>query len=140
MLNSWSYRGDCVYSNGVPQWGRLTHLLGGPRPPDGGGGPRRVPPAGLGPAALPPRGVVRRDVKLSNLLLDANNNNNIKSSDFGLGNLWHPEKKLNPFCGSPAYTAPELFLGLPYTGPEVDVWSLGVGLYTMLTGSLPFRG
>ncbi|KAM9690310.1 uncharacterized protein ACBT57_000486 [Dama dama] len=57
----------------------------------------------------PPRGVVHPDVELSSLLLDANNN--IKSSDFGLSNLWHPGKKLNPFCGSPAFTAPELYLG-----------------------------
>ena len=62
------------------------------------------------------RGVVHRDLKLGNLLLDANNN--IKISDFGLSNQWHPGNELDTFCGSPAFMAPELFLGMPYTGPE----------------------
>ena len=70
------------------------------------------------------QGVVHRDLKLSCLLLDANNNVNIL--DFGLSKHWHPRKKLGTFCGSPLLTAPELFLGLPYTGPEVDVWSLSI--------------
>lgn len=84
------------------------------------------------------RAAVHRDVELSSFLLDANNN--VSISDFGRSNHGHPGKKLDTLCGSPAFTAPELFLGLPYTGPEVDVWSLGVILHTMVTGSLPFRG
>ena len=60
------------------------------------------------------RGVVHRDLKLGNLLLDANNN--AKISDFSLSNQWHPQKKLDTFCGSPTFMAPELFLGMPYTG------------------------
>ncbi|XDC58262.1 hypothetical protein R6Z07M_009444 [Ovis aries] len=75
------------------------------------------------------RGVVHWDLKLGNLLLDANNN--VKISDFGLSNQWHPGKKLDTFCGSPAFMAPELFLGMPYTDPELDVWSFGIILYTM---------
>ena len=78
------------------------------------------------------------DLKLGNLLLDAKNN--VKISDFGFSDQWPPGKKPDTFCGSPAFTAPELFLGRPYTGPEQDVWSLGGILYTMVTGSLPFRG
>ena len=83
-------------------------------------------------------GVVHRDLKLDNLLLDANNT--AKISDFTLSNQWHPGKKLDAFCGSPAFMAPGLFLGSPYTGPEEDVWSLGSIQYTEVTGSLPFRG
>ncbi|XP_010847024.1 PREDICTED: serine/threonine-protein kinase MARK2-like [Bison bison bison] len=83
-------------------------------------------------------GVVHRDLKLDNLLLDANNT--AKISDFTLSNQWHPGKKLDTFCSSPVFMAPGLFLGSPYTGPEVDVWRLGGVQYTEVTGSLPFRG
>ena len=55
------------------------------------------------------QGMVHRDLKLSSLLLDANNNVNIL--DFGLSKHWHPRKKLATFCGSSLLTAPELFLG-----------------------------
>ncbi|KAJ8266666.1 hypothetical protein GJAV_G00133230 [Gymnothorax javanicus] len=83
-------------------------------------------------------GVVHRDLKIENLLLDENDN--IKLIDFGLSNCAGILGYSDPFstqCGSPAYAAPELLSRKKY-GPKVDVWSIGVNMYAMLTGTLPF--
>jgi MAP/microtubule affinity-regulating kinase len=72
------------------------------------------------------------------LLLDENLD--IKIADFGFSNYFDPDGKLDTFCGSPPYAAPELFQGRRYVGPEVDIWSLGVILYVLCTGCLPFDG
>ncbi|XP_029985116.1 hormonally up-regulated neu tumor-associated kinase homolog A [Sphaeramia orbicularis] len=84
-------------------------------------------------------GIVHRDLKIENFLLDEHNN--IKIVDFGLSNTLKAEslslELLNTQCGSPAYAAPELLAHRKY-GPKVDVWSVGVSMFAMLTGTLPF--
>ncbi|CAM4559920.1 maternal embryonic leucine zipper kinase isoform X1 [Lepidochelys kempii] len=84
------------------------------------------------------QGYAHRDLKPENLLIDAEHN--LKLIDFGLcakpkGGL---DYQLNTCCGSPAYAAPELIQGKAYIGSEADIWSMGVLLYALLCGFLPF--
>uniref|UniRef100_A0A7N8X5T0 Maternal embryonic leucine zipper kinase n=1 Tax=Mastacembelus armatus TaxID=205130 RepID=A0A7N8X5T0_9TELE len=84
------------------------------------------------------QGYAHRDLKPENLLIDENRN--LKLIDFGLcakpkGGLSY---ELMTCCGSPAYAAPELIQGKAYIGSEADVWSMGVLLFALLCGYLPF--
>eukprot|EP00010_Vexillifera_abyssalis_P005091 CAMPEP_0201550916 /NCGR_PEP_ID=MMETSP0173_2-20130828/7192_1 /ASSEMBLY_ACC=CAM_ASM_000268 /TAXON_ID=218659 /ORGANISM="Vexillifera sp., Strain DIVA3 564/2" /LENGTH=401 /DNA_ID=CAMNT_0047961033 /DNA_START=327 /DNA_END=1532 /DNA_ORIENTATION=+ len=82
-------------------------------------------------------GVVHRDVKLENIFLDQTHQRVI-IGDFGFATFWSVHRKLSENCGTLYYLPPELVLEQQYTGPEVDTWSLGVLLYYLVVGSLPF--
>lgn len=64
----------------------------------------------------------------------------LQIADFGLSNVFSYSSLLSTFCGSPLYASPEIVKGTPYHGPEVDCWSLGVLLYTLVYGAMPFDG
>ncbi|KAH8813841.1 hypothetical protein DL96DRAFT_1472528 [Flagelloscypha sp. PMI_526] len=80
--------------------------------------------------------VVHRDLKIENILISQSGN--IKIIDFGLSNLYNPADRLQTFCGSLYFAAPELLNAKVYTGPEVDIWSFGVVLYVLVCGKVPF--
>eukprot|EP01111_Echinosteliopsis_oligospora_P012853 TRINITY_DN4464_c0_g1_i1.p1 TRINITY_DN4464_c0_g1~~TRINITY_DN4464_c0_g1_i1.p1 ORF type:complete len:533 (+),score=84.65 TRINITY_DN4464_c0_g1_i1:142-1740(+) len=81
--------------------------------------------------------VAHRDLKPENILLDSSNH--LKLNDFGLSNFVQPDNKMKTFCGSPIYAAPEVMRKTYYSGPVADVWSLGVILFAMVTGCLPWK-
>ncbi|NXO02693.1 SIK2 kinase, partial [Rhinopomastus cyanomelas] len=60
--------------------------------------------------------------------------------DFGFGNFYKRGEPLTTWCGSPPYAAPEVFEGQQYEGPQLDIWSMGVVLYVLVCGALPFDG
>lgn len=82
------------------------------------------------------KGIAHRDLKPENILLDSNMN--IKLTDFGLCHTSAGQILLKTPCGSPFYAPPEVIKGEQYDGFKGDVWSLGVVLYTMTTGALPW--
>ncbi|XP_033218494.1 SNF1-related protein kinase catalytic subunit alpha KIN12-like [Belonocnema kinseyi] len=84
------------------------------------------------------RGIVHRDLKMDNIMLQDSRKERIKIVDFGLSNICKYNELLNTHCGSPEYAAPELFIDGKKYGPEVDLWSLGVVFYVMTSGRLPF--
>ncbi|KAL4721325.1 hypothetical protein ACJJTC_018849 [Scirpophaga incertulas] len=74
---------------------------------------------------------------MENIMLDTSKQF-IKIVDFGLSNTWSGGGCLRTPCGSLEYAAPELFVDGRKYGPEVDLWSIGVIVYGMVTGGLPF--
>ncbi|XP_014635950.1 PREDICTED: testis-specific serine/threonine-protein kinase 4 isoform X4 [Ceratotherium simum simum] len=106
----------------------------------------------LGIAYLHSKGIVHRDLKLENLLLDKREN--VKISDFGFAKMVSSNQPVcsspsyhqvncftqlsQTYCGSFAYACPEILLGLPYNPFLSDTWSMGVILYTLVVAHLPF--
>ena len=94
-------------------------------------------------------GIIHRDIKADNILCCDEEGINVKIADFGLANrIATPTNMMNldeeelrlllrSKCGTPLYMAPEMLMGRLY-GTPVDVWSAGIVMYTMLTGSMPF--
>ncbi|KAJ5550648.1 hypothetical protein N7461_005346 [Penicillium sp. DV-2018c] len=80
---------------------------------------------------------VHRDLKLENILLDKQEN--VKLCDFGFTREYEGKASyLQTFCGTICYSAPEMLKGEKYAGEKVDVWSLGIILYALLAGELPY--
>ncbi|MBN3296883.1 PASK kinase, partial [Amia calva] len=82
------------------------------------------------------RDILHRDIKDENVVI--NTDFHVKLIDFGSAAVLKPGRLFHTFCGTLEYCSPEVLLGNPYEGPELEMWSLGVALYTLLFGENPF--
>ena len=85
--------------------------------------------------------VTHRDLKPENILLESKNVDtlDVKIADFGFSCMFDPEIGLDLVLGSPLYMAPEIIKGEVYN-EKVDIWSIGVITYMLLSGRNPFPG
>jgi len=81
--------------------------------------------------------IAHRDLKLENILLDSNMT--VKIIDFGYSTFIFPGSKATRQCGSVAYASPEILCGVPYDPFAADLWSLGIMLFAMITGNIPWK-
>ncbi|XP_072100092.1 testis-specific serine/threonine-protein kinase 6 [Mobula birostris] len=83
------------------------------------------------------RKIVHRDLKCENILLTEDMQ--VKITDFGFGKKIHSSPHLSStYCGSAAYAPPEVLMGVPYDPKKYDIWSVGIVLYVIVTGCMPF--
>lgn len=82
------------------------------------------------------QGVAHRDVKAENVLVGKDNR--IKLIDFAFATKIDPGKKVDTYCGTPSYMAPEIFSKNPHCPKKADVWALGILAYRLVAGELPF--
>ncbi|KAM9542906.1 PAS domain-containing serine/threonine-protein kinase isoform 6-T6 [Guaruba guarouba] len=82
------------------------------------------------------RNILHRDIKDENIVIAEDFT--IKLVDFGSAAYLEPSKLFYTFCGTIEYCSPEVLSGKPYRGPELEMWSLGVTLYTLVFGENPF--
>ena len=83
-------------------------------------------------------GIVHRDLKPENILC-GDNLEELKIADFGLSKMVLPTERMDSACGTLSYVAPEVLTMLGY-GKEADLWSVGVIMFLVLCGKLPFEG
>jgi serine/threonine protein kinase len=84
--------------------------------------------------------ICHRDLKLENILLKDSTLSLVKIADFGLSDFYRPGTVMKSSCGTLSFLAPEVFKGTANAGPPLDVWAMGVILFALLSGRLPFEG